>query len=74
MSCLTTRWYSACSKVSDRAAQVFKMDIPAIIRDILAEQETGGQIGQASVYRGTSSAPCLYTPLQSCNIPRDFFK
>ena len=47
MSCLTTRWYSACSKVSDRAAQVFKMDIPAIIRDILAEQETGGQIGQS---------------------------
>ena len=72
MSCLTTRWYSACSKVSDRAAQVFKMDIPAIIRDILAEQETGGQIGQASVYRGTSSAPLSVYSFTAVQYPEGF--
>ncbi len=47
MICLTTRWYSACSKVIDRAAQVFKVYIPSIMREILAEQETGCQIEQS---------------------------
>ena len=49
------------------------MDIPAIIRDILAEQETGGQIGQSFRLSRYIIRPLSVT-FTAVQYPEGFFK